>query len=79
MRRRKICSNHDDIMELVSEIEELIDKMNTSNKSIISKIKSRLRKIDKTTMYAKESGQSMENRLSDYRNRIEELGFKRIR
>ena len=79
MRRRKICKDHDDILDLIADIEDLIDILETSKKSITNRIKRKLIKIYDLTLHAKDSGQSMENRLSQYRHRIEDLGFRRAR
>ena len=72
-RKRLICTVHDEIYDFAEEIEEL----DFSDRNHKRKLKSLAKRIKKDASEAKDYGQSMENRLSEYRDAIEELGFKR--
>lgn len=74
-KNRYICLIHDDIKYLCKELLELISDDRLNKKRMISKIN----KIIKISGDAKTKGQTMENRLQDYRFTIESLGFKRKR
>ena len=68
-----ICYIHDSCKELVQGVIENLDpEQNHSEIVILSKV---LAELD----LAKERGQSMEDRLVEYREAIESLGFIRIR
>ena len=68
MVKKAICLRHDDIIHWAKEIAKLTDS---------KKIKRFTDKIVKEAKAARESGASMEDRLSVYRYTIENLGFKR--
>ena len=70
-----ICDRHDSIKSWASDIEELAEDVETTK--IRRRLISLARRIQKEVTKAKESGQSMENRLMEYRQVIEGLGFKR--
>ena len=72
-KNRPICFKHDDVLDLCDDISKLLD----NNKIDKKKISSKLKEIMQVTLLAKTDGQSMENRLSEYRDAIERLGFKR--
>jgi len=68
-----ICNIHAQIGTLTQQLFKL-DYNNTTLKSEIDEIATELlRLIDLAT----DAGQSMEDRLKEYRNAIEKLGFKR--
>ena len=69
--KRKICFAHDEIIKLASDLQ--IELEGDVAKKIIQKLK----KIEAVAEEAKEYGQSMEDRLSEYREAIEGLGFYR--
>ena len=78
MRREKktICDMHQEIIQLCSEIESLkFDHVKQTKRQVLSRVK----KIAKLTAQARISGQSMENRLSEYYDAVTSVGFKRIR
>jgi|AntAceMinimDraft_16_1070373.scaffolds.fasta_scaffold42570_2 hypothetical protein len=69
---RLICYLHDDIINLCYEI------INETNKKLPpSIIKQKLDRIIRYAERAKEKGTKMENRLSEYREALETLGFMR--
>ena len=65
---------HDDIACFCSEIEDLDFGQ---NKMLKRRVLALVKKITKTTQKAKQSGQSMENRLGEYYDSITSLGFKK--
>ena len=67
-----ICHKHDEIMSLCEEILEM-DFDRAFKRELIRKVK----KILKLTESAKDDGQCMEDRLTEYRGAIEDIGFKR--
>lgn len=67
--KRYICEAHEEIIDIAEEI--LLEPEH--------RLKSKLHKIIRIAREAKAYGQSMEDRLSLYRESIEELGFKRNR
>ena len=83
MSKEQICSLHDEIAQNARSIWKMSrDIQSSSNIDDISSwacdIESLADQIERTVYSAKERGQAMENRLSDYRNAIENLGFRRI-
>jgi ElaB/YqjD/DUF883 family membrane-anchored ribosome-binding protein len=69
--KRYICSIHDEIEEIASSLEEMLG-------SFLSKEPlEMLKKIQLLTQEAKEAGQSMEDRLKEYKHTIESIGFQR--
>ena len=72
---RTICSKHDDIMSLASEIQSLCqDDINPSDLStLFSNVQNKAKQIDRLAADAKEDGQSMESGLDSKRERIQEL------
>lgn len=80
--RNAICSDHDDILAAAKHIGLLIRAIeNTDDIDYIHKNAERIEDyasdIESAAISAKSSGQAMENRLSDYCNTIESLGFVR--
>ena len=74
--KRTICSVHDEIYDFAYDIEALIDDLDILKKHK-TPILSKLKKIKSDAKEAKEYGQRMEDRMSEYRYAIEELGFVR--
>jgi len=72
--KKSICRMHDDIMGFCSMIEDLDFKQ---SKMLRRRVMSLVKKIEKTTIKAKQSGQSMEDRLSEYYDSTTSLGFVR--
>lgn len=74
-----ICHIHsfiqDECVLIIEEIQEL--QLNNTVKQEI--IEQRIAKILYMCQIAEEQGQKMENRLKEYRNAIESLGFKRVK
>jgi len=68
-KKRPICFIHDEIEELIGDVMPMV-----KGKSI-----QKLRRMLKLTVQAREAGQNMENRLNDYRDAVEKLGFRRVR
>ena len=69
-KKRYICHVHDEIETLAEElIEELEGKV---TKAVIKKLK----KIESDAVEARDYGQAMEDRLSVYKDGIENMGFK---
>ena len=69
--KRNICSVHYDIKELAEDLEEEF-KQFMSKKAL-----KQVLKIQALADEALEYGQSMENRMREYRNAIDNLGFVR--
>jgi len=65
--KRLICECHDEIKELGKELENLD----------LQRIIDIAKRLQDVAVEAKAYGQSMENRLSDYRSAVEGLGFSR--
>lgn len=81
--KRTICSVHEDIIHLCNDLIKDINRCNRQDTpeelyDVLSDIRWSLDNyVISFAEEAKEYGQSMERRLSDYRSRIEELGFIR--
>lgn len=80
--RTAICNNHDEILDAVRKIylesraiqnSDGVDEMHR----YAAEIERWASDIEDAAFYAKESGQAMENRLSEYYHAIEDLGFVR--
>lgn len=88
-----ICNIHDDIYKkadkAISDVprffsysnmdKEELYEMCSDMESYIDDLKYALENIKELVEFAKERGQAMENRLKDYKDTIEGLGFKRER
>lgn len=83
-----ICKNHDDAVKKVDYIRRVIRDAEKAYKysdneevkellDILSDIDSEIDDIADEVLDAKESGQKMEDRLREYREAIEGLGFVR--
>lgn len=81
--KRVICSVHDDIINLCNSMVKDINRCSKSDtKDELYDVLDDIRwKLDNYIIsYAEEAkdyGQSMENRLTEYRNAVERLGFTR--
>jgi ATP-dependent protease HslVU (ClpYQ) peptidase subunit len=71
--KRLICTVHDEIMQMCEDLtDEWSEKLN----------KRELKKLDKIYKLAEEAklyGESMEGRLIEYKEGIEEIGFLRVK
>jgi indole-3-glycerol phosphate synthase len=74
-----ICHKHDKIIKLANQIEGYRERDFDSVKDTLDTIQSLAWDIRYLAEEAKESGISMENRLQEYHNAIEGLGFQRVR
>jgi len=70
-RKRNICEVHDEIRKLAEDLEKDL------NGKVTKKSIQKLQRIQKIAEEAKEYGQSMENRLNEYKDGIEGIGFNR--
>jgi hypothetical protein len=73
-----ICIRHDHVMELCDDALKVLKgnaKLTLEDKKIL---RDQIREIKLHIRSAKISGQSMEDRLREYRYAIEELGFERV-
>lgn len=70
-RKRNICEVHDEIRSLAEDLEKDL------NGKVTKKSIQMLRRIQKIAEEAKESGQAMEDRLNEYKDGIESIGFNR--
>ena len=85
MSKELICYTHDKIIEKINRIRKDIERTLKCNSDDIEELKSTLEDIGWELNYniidlveeAKESGQSMENRLIEYKDAIIGLGFER--
>ena len=78
-QRELICTTHGYIQEIIEELLDL-DITTIAVKDIKAewrRIRSKLKTMNKLVGEALDAGQAMENRLSEYRNAIEDLGFIR--
>lgn len=75
--RRFICNDHDDIKENAERILKEFDKFQTPYQMKLN-IKRYAKEIIKLVKDAKDSGISMESRLYEYKQAIENLGFERF-
>ena len=72
-----ICNRHDKIINLATQMERL-DQRNFDNvQEVLDEVWSMAWDIRKEAEKAKESGQNMEDRLTEYRESMESLGFIR--
>jgi len=72
-KKRNICEVHDEIRELAEKLEEtLVGEVPKKHLKVLEKIQTLAEE-------AKEYGQSMENRMSEYRDAIEGVGFNRCK
>ena len=69
--KRNICDVHYDIDKLAQELEEILKELKSRKGARIA------RDISDLAEEARNYGQSMENRLSTYREAIEDMGFRR--
>lgn len=85
---KTICQKHDSALKSVKNIHQIINNAargyrytdNSEVKellSVLDDIDSEVNDIESEVLDAKESGQKMEDRLKEYRNAIEDLGFTR--
>lgn len=70
-KKRHICEVHGEIKEIAEDLEEEFKEF------VSKKALTKVRKIQKLADEALDYGQAMENRLSTYRDGIENLGFDR--
>jgi hypothetical protein len=77
MSRRNICDYHDDIIKTALEIEKIKENQYETVEEVLYEVQHLAWDIRSWAEEAKEAGQSMENRLSEYRDAIEGLGFER--
>ena len=75
-KKRLICDVHDEIKELALDVESSIDDLLSLKKDKKDLFKA-LRLIMKDADEAKQYGQDMEDRLSQYKSTVESLGFSR--
>lgn len=79
MSKRNICDIHKEIQEYANQIMKMKESQFESIEDALYDIRWIAEQIDSAVDEALEAGQSMEDRLSDYRNAIEDLGFKRVK
>lgn len=72
-KKRSICSIHDEIEEIASDLEEILSPF------LCKEHISQLNKIQDLAIEAKCAGERMEDRLKAYKDSIEALSFKRIK
>lgn len=77
--REVICRTHDKIQDAAERIQtyDLVNARISDIATMHEEILELSEYIVELVEYAKERGQAMENRLYEYSNAIEELGFKR--
>ena len=79
-KRVNICDDHDAVREKVCEALVMVEEVEAGEpltKKQRKKLLTLLRGIQRHNEYATESGQSMEDRLREYRDGVERMGFKR--
>lgn len=81
--RQLICDTHDEIDTLGTELETLGNDMKEMTFEELRLLPRRLvkmgKEIQKLAYKAKDSGIHMENRMYEYYNAIESLGFTRVK
>ena len=75
MDKKIICNIHTQIGNLIQKLYGLDYTIDT--KQLRSNIENVVNEMNKLLLSATEAGQHMENRLKEYREAIEKLGFKR--
>lgn len=78
MSKKNICDIHDSIQKSVNEMYKIKPDYYDTPEELFEEVKNYLYYIDQDISEARDAGQSMENRLSEYRNAIEDLGFRRV-
>ena len=75
-KRRLICDVHDDINECGIELQKIDYSLpQRSLRAAVNRLAKRICKLAKEE--AKPSGQAMEDRLNEYEDGIERMGFRR--
>jgi hypothetical protein len=74
MKSDPICFKHQEVLSICSKLLDL-----DFDEPFKQKLKQGLKKIIKLTEQAKDDGQNMEDRLQEYYDAIEEIGFKRTK
>lgn len=76
---QNICDYHKIIQDKSNEISKLKAKNYETVEDLLDEVQSLADDIYSIVDYALEAGQRMENRLKDYKNTIEGLGFERVK
>jgi len=76
-KKRIICNIHDEIMIIAEQINNMDIADYRSEATFLRSLRAKVKKIDKLAEEAKERGQAMEDRLYEYFEAIEGLGFTR--
>ena len=72
-----ICERHGRIESWAEDLEELASDRTVRLEALRKRVKELAKKIKTEVNIAADSGQSMENRLSEYKDAIEGIGFVR--
>lgn len=72
LKKASLCDLHDYTIDILNEL--LLSACPDDMHTMVS-----LSRAINTLVVAKEKGQSMEDKLIEYRERIQELGFTRVR
>jgi SMC interacting uncharacterized protein involved in chromosome segregation len=76
-KKELICNVHERIKDTAVDIRDILKKVKGIGKRDMQRLDRRIDSIIEDTCKALSSGQSMENRMSEYRDAIERLGFTR--
>ena len=76
---QNICSYHNDMIELARELQNIKPRHYDNIEDALDDVQTLAYKIEQAGEYALVCGQNMEDRLTEYKDAIESLGFKRIK
>lgn len=79
MSKENICHYHHQILNKANEILKIKDNSYSSMENLLWDVQSIANDIYGLAELAKEAGQSMEDRLKEYKDSIEYLGFTRTK
>jgi hypothetical protein len=74
---RSICSYHNDILDNAKKLQNMRERDYDEVRDVLSEVNSLAYDIEQWVENALVCGEKMEGRLFDYREAIENLGFKR--
>ena len=76
---KNICDYHRDIEDKANELCKIRESDYEDPRDLLSAVQDIVNDILESVQYATQCGINMENRLQDYRDTIEGLGYKRVK
>jgi hypothetical protein len=74
---RNICDYHNDILDNAKKLQNMRERDYDEVRDVLSEVNSLAYDIEQWVEYALVCGEKMEGRMAEYRDAIENLGFKR--